>query len=250
MLYDGGTMSKTVKDGIALYRSGNYRDALTLFLSLASLDSNSLNHGNFDFAYYIGLTYARLQQYEEAILYLEQVVTADKNEKRIKQCRLTLAIIYSLTGRNRLADFELQKLLDSGYQTAEVYAALAYIGWEQKNTPKTIENYEKSLSLNQNCSTSLNGLGYVLACSGRDFTRALSLCKRAVDIKPDSAAFLDSLAWVYYKLGLLSEALTYIKRAHTKNKTNAEITSHYNIITGDSAINKEQDRLSARGPIQ
>ena len=55
------------------------------------------------------------------MLYLEQVVTAGTDIKRICQCRLTLAVIYNKTGRESLADFELQKLMESGYQTAEVF---------------------------------------------------------------------------------------------------------------------------------
>lgn len=242
-------MAETIRDGVSLYRSGRYTDALTLFLSLPAPDLNSPEQSGagFELAYYIGLTYARLQRYDEAILYLEQVVTGDNGEKRINQCRLTLAIIYSLTGRSRLADFELNQLVDSGFQTAEVYAALAYVEWEQKNTEKTVQNYEKALKVNSNCPTALNGLGYVLACIGRDLTRALSLCKRAVDIKPDSPAFLDSLGWVYYKLGLLTEAQTYIKRARSKSTKNSEIDEHYKTIVEDSAINREQARLAARG---
>lgn len=245
-------MAESIKDGIVLYQSGKYTDALTLFLSLPAPDLNSLEQSGagVELAYFIGLSYARLQRYDEAILYLEQVVTSDTGGKRINQCRLTLAIIYSLTGRSRLADFELNQLLETGFQTAEVYAALAYVEWEQKNTSKTIEHYEKALAVNSNCASALNGLGYVLACVGRDLTRALSLCKRATDISPESATFLDSLGWVYYKLGLLAEAQAYIKRAHAKNTKKPEIEEHYKTIIEDSAINKEQDRLARRGQKQ
>lgn len=242
-------MAETIQDGILLYRAGKYTDALTLLLSLPAPDLNSLEQSNagFELAYYIGLSYAQLQRYDEAILYLEQVVTGDSGENRINQCRFALAIIYSLTGRSSLADFELNKLLKTGFQTAEVYAALAYIEWEHKDTKKTLENYEKALEVNANCPTALNGLGYVLACSGRDLTRALSLCKSAVNISPDSAAFLDSLGWVYYKLGLLAEAQTYVKRAHAINTKKPEIESHYKTIVEDSKIKKEQGRLAAQG---
>ena len=37
-------------------------------------------------------------------------------------------------------------------------------------------------------------------------TRALSLCKQAVENSPKSAACLDSLGYVYYKLGLYDDA--------------------------------------------
>ncbi len=242
-------MAETMQDGIALYKRGNYTDALAIFLSIPTPNLNSPEHSNsgFELAYYIGLSYARLQRYDEALLYLEQVVTSDSSEKRANQCRLALAVIYSLTGRNSFADFELKKLLEIGYETAEVYSALAFVEWEQENITSTIENYEKALEINANSASALNGLGYVLACSGKDLTRALSLCKKAIEMKPDSPAFLDSLSWVYYKLGLLSEANMYIKRAYDKKDNKIpEIAEHYRIITEDYANNREQGRLASR----
>ncbi len=239
-------MAETMQDGIRLYKKGNFSDALTIFLSLPSSTMEQGSVG-FELAYYIGLSYARLQRYDEALLYLEQVVTSDGSESRTNQCRLALAIIYSLTGRNSFADFELKKLLETGFQTAEVYSALAYIEWEQENISGAIENYESALNINPNCPTALNGLGYVLACVGRDLTRALSLCKKAIEMKPDSPAFLDSLSWVYYKLGLLAEAQVYIKRAYNKKTSKPEIEEHYKIITQDYATNKEQGKLASRG---
>ncbi len=241
-------MAESMQDGIKLYKKGNITDALAVFLSLPAptINPSDTASSGFELAYYIGLSYARLQRYDEAMLYLEQVVTSDSSESRSNQCRLALAVIYSLTGRNSFADFELKKLIELGFETAEVYSALAYIEWEQENITGSIEFYEKALKLNPNCPTALNGLGYVLACVGRDLTRALSLCKKAIEFKPDSPAFLDSLSWVYYKLGLLPEALTYIKRAYDRKGSKPEIEEHYKTITEDYANNKEQGRLAAR----
>ena len=240
-------MVETLQDGIKVYKKGMFSDALAIFLSLPTPDIHSQEKGALDIPYYIGLCYARLKRYDEALLYLEQVVTSELSEKRIRQCRLTLAVIYSLTGRSSFADFELKKLIEDGYETAEVYSALAFLEWEQEKVHRAIEFYEKAIKLNPNSSTALNGLGYVLACEGRDLTRALTLCKKAHEMNPQSAAFLDSLAWVYYKLGLFAEARTFINRSLQYAKDNAEIEEHYKIITKDFAINKEQDRIAGRG---
>ncbi len=240
-------MADTLQDGINLYKKGFFSDALAIFLSLPTPDIHSLEKGAFDIPYFIGLAYARLKRYDEALLYLEQVVTSENSEKRIKQCRLTLAVIYSLTGRSSFADFELKKLLEDEFETAEVYSALAYLEWEQDKVQSSIEYYEKALKLNPNSPTALNGLGYVLASAGKDLTRALTLCKKAHEMNPDSAAFLDSLAWVYYKLGLLAEAQTFIKRARQRVTDNPEIEDHYKLIKTDFAINKEHDRIAGRG---
>ena len=53
-------------------------------------------------------------------------------------------------------------------------------------------------------------------------------------INPDSPAFLDSLGWVYYKLGLMSEARSFIKRAYDKSPSNPEISEHYTIVSTET----------------
>ena len=76
---------------------------------------------------------------------MEQVVTSGTHIERVQQCRFLLAVIYSLSGRKRLASFELGKLLESGYKPASVYASLAFIAWEQKDVEKCLEYYNKSI---------------------------------------------------------------------------------------------------------
>lgn len=219
----GGKMAVNIlTEGINLYKQKAYPDALAFFLSLP-VDCGA---DKMEIAYFLGLCYAKLQKYDEALLYLEQVVTSGTQIERVLQCRFLLAVIYAISGRKRLADFELNKLLETGYMTDSVYAAMAFIAWEQKDTERCLEYYEKSLQKNPDNVTSMNGLGYVLACQEKDLTRALSLCKQAVKIEPKSPACLDSLGWVYYKLGLYDDALQYLEQAEKYATDNEEIADH------------------------
>lgn len=208
--------------GIDLYNQKKYSDALAFFLALpedSGLDSQEI-------AYYLGLCYTKLKRYEDALLYLEQVVTGGGQLERVLQCRFILAVIYTKSKRKRLASFELSKLLESGYKPASVYASMAFIAWEQQEIDVALSYYEKSLELDENNVTSLNGLGYVLATENRDLTKALSCCKKAVQNSPDSAACLDSLGYVYYKLGLLKDARKYLEMAEQIDNDNEIIAEH------------------------
>lgn len=208
--------------GIDLYNQKKYSDALAFFLALpedSGLDSQEI-------AYYLGLCYTKLKRYEDALLYLEQVVTGGGQLERVLQCRFILAVIYTKSKRKRLASFELNKLLESGYKPASVYASMAFIAWEQQEIDVALSYYEKSLELDENNVTSLNGLGYVLATENRDLTKALSCCKKAVQNCPDSAACLDSLGYVYYKLGLLKDARKYLEMAEQIDNDNEIIAEH------------------------
>ena len=215
-----------LEPGIRMYSMKDYANSLAFFLSLPS-DSEA---DKVEIAYYLGLCYAKLEKYDDALMFLEQVVTSGSQLERVLQCRFLLAVIYAISGRKRLADFELNKLLETGYMTASVYAAIAFVAWEQKDTDKCLSYYEKSLKTDPDNISSLNGLGYVLACEEKDLTRALSLCKQAVKVAPKSAACLDSLGWVYYKLGLYNDALQYLQQAEQIDTDSIEIANHIKTV--------------------
>ncbi len=214
-----------LSEGITLYQKKDFTGALTFFISLPE----NPEIDNIELAYYIGLCYAKLERYEDALLYLEQVVTAEEESDRVLQCRYLLAVIYAMTGKKRLADFELNKLLETGYKPASVYASLAYIAWEQGEVEKCISYYKKALEADPENGTALNGMGYVLACEEKDLSKALTYCKKALDKNPQSPACLDSIGWVYHKLGLKSDAEKYLNQALALKPDNREIIEHIQI---------------------
>ena len=218
--------NQIIEEGKRLYAQKKYDKALAFFLGLPT-DSPA---DKVDVSYYLGLCYTKLERYDDALLFLEQVVTSGGQLERTLQCRFLLAVIYALSGRKRLADFELNKLLETGYMTPSVYAAIAFVAWEQNDTERCMDYYERSLQKDPDNVSSLNGLGYVLACQEKDLTRALSLCKQAVKSAPKSAACLDSLGWVYYKLGLYNDSLQYLTQAEELDTDNVEIADHIKTV--------------------
>lgn len=218
--------NNALHDGIALYQNKDYSASLAFFLSLPENPETD----NLETAYYIGLCYAKLERYSDALLYLESVVTSGEDANRVSQCRYLLALIYFGIGRKRLAVFELNKLLEAGYKQASVYASLAYIAWQRNDSEKCLEYYQKSLDCDPDNLTALNGMGYVLACLNRRLTKALAYCKKALELAPRSAACLDSIGWVYYRLGLTENAGKYLLQAHSINPENKEITEHLKIL--------------------
>ena len=58
-----------------------------------------------------------------------------------------------------------------------------------------------------------NALGYAWADRGKHLDRAEAMIRLAVDTDPGSAAYLDSMGWVLYKLGRFKESLTWLQRA-------------------------------------
>jgi len=193
---------------IRLYTSKRYENALK---ELLSLDENPAE--NPDISYYLGLCYTRLQEYESAILYLEQVVTTDSDILHKYQSRMILSYIYTVTGRYSLAGFELDSLLDEGYESPQVYSAYSYIAYCQNNVEESIRFLENAIALDQDNANALNSLGFILAQEGRDLDEALSYCKKAVTLAEANPSYIDSLGWVYFKIGRLEEAKTHLRKA-------------------------------------
>jgi tetratricopeptide (TPR) repeat protein len=221
-----------IQAAINLYRMKNWEKALDEF---KSTDTSGFSYDEkLELAYYLGLCYTKLKHYEEALAYLEQVVTAGADILRVFQCRMTLAYIYVITKRVRMAEYELKRLQSSGLESPLLYNTLAYAAWIQKQYKSAVELYEKTLEIDSDNATAMNSMGYILADTGMDVMRALRLCRRAVDYKPQSAAYLDSLGWAYYKSGEVLEARTWLRRALEIAPNEEEIKRHFKIACGDA----------------
>jgi Flp pilus assembly protein TadD len=71
----------------------------------------------------------------------------------------------------------------------------------------------------------LNALGYTLADRTERYEEARVLLERAVEIKPDDPYIMDSVGWVYYRLGRYADSVKYLRSAVTI-RPDAEISAH------------------------
>ena len=93
---------------------------------------------------------------------------------------------------------------------------------------------QKIIAKNPDHADALNYIGYTLAEEGRELERALSLIKKANNLKPENGYIVDSLAWAYYRLGKLDEAWKYIQHAVTLSKDDPTMWEHYGDIAKQS----------------
>ncbi len=73
--------------------------------------------------------------------------------------------------------------------------------------------FQRCLDRKADFAPALNYLGYMWADQGTNLEAARKLIQKAVDLEPKNAAYLDSLAWVLFKLGEPKAALTHIEAA-------------------------------------
>jgi len=72
----------------------------------------------------------------------------------------------------------------------------------------------------------LNYLGYMYADRGINLEKAMKMIQKAISLDPENGAFLDSYAWVLYKMGRYDEALVQMDKALEYDTSDAVLYDH------------------------
>jgi predicted Zn-dependent protease len=84
----------------------------------------------------------------------------------------------------------------------------------------------KLLEERPNDAATQNYLGYMWADRGVELERARDMLERAVAREPRNPAYLDSLGWVYFRLGKLETAERNLREAARREPTDPTIVEH------------------------
>ena len=142
---------------------------------------------------------------------------------------LTLAQIYD---KGRKFD-DMAKALDSAEKLAQskeekddIWFTRGAMFEKMKKNDAAEAEFKKILDVNPDSGRALNYLGYMLADRNTRLNDALQMIKKAVELEPNSGAYLDSLGWVYFRLGRLPEAEESIKKALAFTPRDATVHDH------------------------
>ena len=104
-----------------------------------------------------------------------------------------------------LLSFKKSYELDNTFNDALTQIGLCYdkLGVEDS----LFYYYEKALTLSPNDPLVKNNLAYSLSKRDKDLERALVLVQEALGLDPNNSAYLDTYAWILYKLGDYKQAL-------------------------------------------
>ncbi len=139
---------------------------------------------------------------------------------------MILGYIYALQERYDEALELFRSILEMGLDSAQAYAAIGYIMDRKGMFKEAIMNLYRAVEIDPGNANAHNSLGYIYAEANLNLDEALKECKKAVSLDRDNPAYLDSLGWVYYKLGEVSQARSYLKKALKKAPANKEIEDH------------------------
>lgn len=112
---------------------------------------------------------------------------------------------------------------------ARLLYARALSAVEQGDVAAGERDLRRVLALSPDDAEAMNALGYTLADTSKPgdprLGEALQLIQRALQLKPDEPAIIDSMGWVRYRMGDLDASLKELRRAHAK-QPDAEIAAH------------------------
>jgi len=105
------------------------------------------------------------------------------------------------------------------------------------------KSFEKCLELAPEFAEALNYLGYMWAEKGLHLVRARDLIEKALKLEPKNPAYLDSLAWVLFKLDEPKNALDYILKAvELSEQPDATLYDHLgDIYAGVHEVDKARE---------
>lgn len=86
--------------------------------------------------------------------------------------------------------------------------------------------FQEILTKHPDNNQTLNYLGYMWAESGVNLERAQAMLQKAVAAEPRNGAFIDSLGWVYFRLGKLDLAEKYLNEATRLLPRDATVHEH------------------------
>ena len=150
---------------------------------------NKKFNSEFSIQYLLGSSYQQLKEYDKATVVLRQSL---KIYPESRGARHTLAIASD---------------------------ALSY--WTESDSL-----YEGLIQSDENDVQALNNYSYSLVERNIQLNKALDMAKKAIDLEPDNAAYLDTIGWIYYKMDNIEKALSFIRKSVELDNDNAVVLEH------------------------
>jgi tetratricopeptide (TPR) repeat protein len=159
---------------------------------------------------HLGLLFYRLKQFPDAVTHLTKAITINP---KAPEAHIVLGLTYFQKDQFDDAVKVLEDGISHNPKNADLHFNLGTVYDKLNRFDDVVRVMETAIKLDPHHADALNYLGYSYAERGVKIDQALSLTKRAVALKPSNGYYIDSLAWALFKSGMLTEALTEIKRA-------------------------------------
>lgn len=225
--------------GLAEEMSGNIDAAMVWFASVP-VQSNRFNLAQ---EKYISLLVER-GELAKARQHLSQL----RNElpQQALQYYLYEAGVLREQGQNQAAFDLLTQAMEQYPQSEELHYSRAMIAESLDRIDMLEQDLRWILEQDPNNAQALNALGYTLTDRTDRHQEALEMITRALELQPGDPFYLDSLGWVYYRLGDLAKAEKYLREA-MQAQPDVEFIAHLGEVLWERGKKQEAKQVWQQG---
>jgi tetratricopeptide (TPR) repeat protein len=173
-------------------------------------------------------------QTDEAVKLMRAQLNGTESDR---ETYLNIAQVYERARRYREAEQSAraaEAVAGAARDNEMTWFLLGAIYERQKFFDKAEVEFKKALEVNPKSAPVLNYYGYMLGDLGIRLDEAQSLVQRALSEDPYNGAYLDSLAWVYYKQNKLGDAEATLRKAMERDSHDPTMHSHLGDIYAKS----------------
>ncbi|MDR2220762.1 MAG: tetratricopeptide repeat protein [Methylobacillus sp.] len=204
--------------------------------------------------------YDKVQDGEQRFNAQLRAASLKASEGKLDEARRMLHSIPDMNSTQEAAALQVEAaLLVQAGQEQEAFNVLERAIKNFPNTPEMIYDYamlaekvdrfdtmERQLriliQLQPDFAQAYNALGYTLADRNERLDEAADLIKKALELSPNDHYTLDSMGWVYYRKGMLDEAINYLRRAYAV-EPDPEIAAHLGEVLWQQGKHDEANKI-------
>ncbi len=171
----------------------------------------------------LGLSLAQSNKNSEAKQYLKKAV--DLNPKDLNALS-AYAFTLSQLKENDEAIIYLNRALDISPNDVNLLGTLGLIYDSQKDWSKCDSVYKKALQIDSSNALVNNNYAYSLSERGIKLNQAMEMSEIALNADPGNSAYLDTMGWIYYKMGVFNKAKDYVEKALKTGGEKSDLLDH------------------------
>jgi len=204
----------------ALEDAGRLDDALELSEELLNSDPGDLEPKD------LLITRSRILSAAGKVDEAVEILSVEASQTKDEELYLAMGQVYSEHKLYARAEEFVLQARTAVPESERLQFQLGAVQERQGKLDLAETTFKDILAKNPDHAAVLNYLGYMLADNGERLTEAQRYVERALEIEPHNGAYLDSMGWVYFKLGKLDLAEASLVRALELVDSDATILEH------------------------
>lgn len=121
-------------------------------------------------------------------------------------------------------------VVDNPQLQAQFWSSLGDAYNEAKRHTDSDKAYDKALAMEPDNAGTLNNYAYYLSVRNEQLEKAERMSKRSLEITPNSATYMDTYAWILFRMAKYADAKVWIEKAIASGEADGVVIEHYGDI--------------------